>query len=333
MKRKTRNKIIKIIVLLLIMIGIFFLGRQSGLTIDVSNTTTNVTEETVSKRTIQKTLTSSGQIETATIEKLVPSTSKYFKTMCVEDDDMIEVGENILEYSDGTYLVAPYNCVIVSHSLADTGNKCTSSHYVEIQSLDNLITTISINENEINEVAEGQEVKIIPTADTSKTYTGTITKIDSIGTYQASGTTFTATVSFTNDGALKIGMSVSCSILLKEAKDVITVPINAVQTNHDTKYVVVANEDGTTQNVDIETGISDDEYVEVITGLEEGQKVKVTTTTTQNITRSTSSKESQRGMGGEQTGGRSEMMQPDGSQDTGRQNAGQGMGAGEMPKQ
>lgn len=323
MKRKTRNKIIKIIVLLLIMIGIFFLGRQSGLTIDVSNTTTNVTEETVSKRTIQKTLTSSGQIETATIEKLVPSTSKYFKTMCVEDDDMIEVGENILEYSDGTYLVAPYNCVIVSHSLADTGNKCTSSHYVEIQSVDNLITTISINENEINEVAEGQEVEIIPTADTSKTYKGTVTKIDSIGTYQASGTIFTATVSFTNDGVLKIGMSVSCSILLKEAKDVITVPINAVQTNHNTKYVVVAKEDGTTQNVDIETGISDDEYVEVIAGLEEGQKVKVTTTTTQSMTRSTTSKESQRGMGGEQTGGRSEMMQPGGSQDIGRPNAGQ----------
>lgn len=333
MKSKIRNKIIKIIVLLLIMIGIFFLGRQSGLTTDISNTTTTVTEETVSKRTIQKTLTSSGQIETATTEKLAPSTTKYFKTMCVEDDDTVEKGENILEYSDGTYLVAPYNCVIISHSLADTGDKCTSSHYVEVQSLYDLVTTISISENEISEVAEGQEVEIVPTADTSKTYTGTISKIDSIGTYQASGTTFTATISFSNDGALKIGMSVSCSILIEEAEDVITVPINAVQTNNDTKYVIVVEDDGKTQNVEIETGISDDEYVEVKTGVEEGQKVQVTTTTTQSTTRSTSSKENKSGMGGEQSGGRGEMIQPGGGQDTGRPNAGQSMSAGEMPKQ
>lgn len=333
MKSKTRNKIIKIILLLLIMIVIFFLGRQSGLTTDVSNTTTNVTEETVSKRTIQKTLTSSGQIETATTEKLVPSTSKYFKTMCVEDDDTVEVGQNILEYSDGTYLTAPYNCVIVSHSLADTGSKCTSSHYVEVQSLDNLITTISVNENEINELEEGQEVEIVPTADTSKTYTGTVTKIDSVGSYQASGTTFTTTVSLTNDGALKIGMSVSCSILLEEVKDVIAVPINSVQTNDNRKYVVVVNEDGTTQNVDIETGISDDEYVEVTSGLEEGQKVKVTTTTTQSTTRSTSSEGKQRGMQGEGTSGMGERMQQGTGEEFARPNAGQTMGTGEMPKQ
>lgn len=327
MKRRI-SRIIKTIVLLLVIVGVFFLGRQSGLATDVSNTTTTTTEETVSMRTIQKTLTSSGQIETATTEKLLPSTSKYFKMMCVEDDDTVAAGENILAYSDGTYLTAPYNCVIISHSLADTGSKCTSSHYVEIQSLDDLMVTISINENEISEVIEGQEVEIIPTADTSKTYTGTVTKINSIGTYQASGTTFTATVSFTNDGALKIGMSVSCSILLKEAENVITVPINSVQTNNDTKYVVLAKDDGTTQNVDIETGISDDEYVEVVSGLEEGQKVKVTTTTTQSTTRSTNSNGSQSWVKGEQMNSRGEMTQQ-GGQEFSKPNISQ---SGEMSK-
>ena len=157
MKSKLRKKIIKIIWIILIMVVVFFLGRKSGMTAEISNTTTTVTEEVVTKRTIQKTLTSSGQVETATSEKLEPSTSKYFKTMCVEDDDTVETGENILEYTDGTYLVAPYRCVVISHSLPETGSKSTSNHYVEIQSLEDLKTTISIDENEISNMAEGQE--------------------------------------------------------------------------------------------------------------------------------------------------------------------------------
>lgn len=291
MKKKTIKKIIKTIIIIILILGVFLLGRKSGLKSDVSNMTVSVTEETVTKRTIKKELSNSGQIETATTEKIIPSTTKYFKTMCVEDDDTVQTGENILQYSDGTYLTATYNCVIISHSLPETGNKCTTSNYIEVKSLDNLVINISINENEINDIEETQEVTIVPTADTTKQYTGTITKINSVGTYQSSGTTYEATISFANDGTLKLGMSVSCTILLKEQENVLTVPINAVQTNNNQKYVIVVDENGTTKNVDIETGISDDEYVEVTTGLEEGQKVKVTTTTTQSTQRSNSNKE------------------------------------------
>lgn len=322
------KKAVKIIIIILMIIGIFFLGRQSGLTADVSTTTTNVTEETVSVRNIQKELTTSGQIETATTEKLELSSSQYFKTMCVEEDDTVKAGENILEYSNGTYMVAPYNCVVSSYSVPETGKLGTSSNYVEIKSLDNLVVSININENEVSEVQEGQEVELIPTADTSKKYTGTICKIDSIGTYQTSGTTYTGTIAFTNDGTLKIGMSISCTILLEEAKNVLTIPINAVQTNNNEKYVVIANEDGTTKNVTIETGIADDNYVEVISGLQEGEKVKVTTTITSNQIRNNNTGTTKGGIQGNGQGGMMRM------QDNGNMpNEGQGTKGKNMPNQ
>lgn len=82
--------------------------------------------------------------------------------------------------------------------------------------------------NLIGELKKGQEVEITLTADETKTYTGSITKIDSVGTYSSSGATFSAVVEFENDGNVKLGMSLSCTVILEEEKDVIGVPIEAV---------------------------------------------------------------------------------------------------------
>lgn len=282
MKKSIKKKVICIIFICILIILSFFLGRQNGISkaSNTTNTTTTITEVTVGAQTIQKTLTSSGQINAAETEKLSLSTSKYFKTMCVEEDDTVKAGENILKYTSGTYLTADRDCVIVSYSVPETGSICTSSNYIEVQYLDTLNLSLSINESEIQNIKEGQEVGIVLTADETKTYTGKITKIDSIGTYASSGSTFNSTVEFENDGNIKLGMTASCTIILEEKKDVIAVPIATVQETDDSRYVICVKEDGSTENIEIETGISDDNYVEIISGLTGGETVQVIQTTT-----------------------------------------------------
>lgn len=301
MKKSIKEKIILVIFILILIIISFFVGRQNGISkaTNSTNTTTTITEVTVGTQTIQKTLTSSGQINSAETEKVSLNTSKYFKTMCVEEDDTIKAGENVLKYTNGTYLTLDQDCVITSYSVPDTGDICTDSNYVEVQYLDTLKLTLSINEAEIQNVKEGQEVEIILTADETRTYTGKITKIDSIGSYASSGSTFTATVEFKNDGNIKLGMTASCTVILEEASDVIAVPIAAVQETDNNKYVVVVKEDGTTENIEIETGISNDNYVEVKSGLNGGETVQVVSTTTTSSGRNSSSLN---GMMGSQSG-------------------------------
>lgn len=229
--KKTGKKILTIILSIILVIIIFFIGMQLGISkanSEKSTTTTKVSEISVETQTIKNTLTSSGQISSLETEKIYPSTSKYFKTMCVEEDDTVKRGENILEYEDGTYLTAEYDCVITSYNVPETGSICTSSNYIEVQTLEDLVITISVNENEIASVKEGQEVEITLTSDEKNTYSGTITKIDAVGTYSSSGTTFSATVEFENDGNVKIGMTASCEITLEEKENVIAVPIAAV---------------------------------------------------------------------------------------------------------
>lgn len=277
-----KKKIFIFLIIMLLVIGVFFLGRQVGLNTKQSSTKIVTTEEKVSTQSIKKTLTSSGYVSSKETEKIELSTSKYFEAMCVEVDDTVSKGEKLLKYTNGTYLEATTDCVIISTNLPETKTKATSSNYIEIANLDVLSISLSISENEIAGIEDQQEVEISLTADDSKIYTGRITKIDSIGTYSNSGTTFAVTVEFENDGNVKLGMSVSCTIVIKEEKDAICVPINAVSTNSNgEKYVVKLNNDRTTEEVVVETGISDDNYVQIKSGITTDDKVQIETEITE----------------------------------------------------
>lgn len=296
-----KKKLFIVLIIILLMVGVFFLGRQVGLNTEQSNTQIVTTKEKVSTQSIKKTLTSSGSVSSKETEKLELSTSKYFEAMCVEVDDTVSKGDKIIKYTDGTYLKASKDCVIISTNLPKTETKAASSNYVEVSYLDTLTISLSINENELASVEVGQEVEITLTADETKTYTGKITKIDSVGTYSNSGTTFATTVEFENDGNVKLGMSVSCTIIIKEEKDAICVPINAVATNSNgEKYVVKVNSDGTTEEVVVETGISDESYVQIISGLTIDDTVQIETEITEDA--NTLSNQNSNNMFGERGG-------------------------------
>ena len=170
--------------------------------------------------------------------------------------------------------------------------------------------TLNVSESDINKIEKNQEVTITLSAIENKNYTGTIKSVSSVGTYQSSGTTFSAIVEFENDGNVKPGMSASCSIVVEKAENCIAVPINAVQTNNDQKYVVVVLDDGSTKNVNIETGISNDSYVQITSGLNGGEKIQMV----QIVTNNKETNDNEKGMPGD--GQRPEMgdMEKNGGQ-------------------
>ena len=272
----------------------FYVGKRVGLNTDTSTSNTTIEDVKVSKQSIKKTLTSSGQISASSTEKLTLNTSYVFDSILVETDDVVKKGEKIAKYKNGKYLVAPYDLVIVSTSLPSKGKKATSNNYIEVYNIENVIVNIKINESEISNISIGDDVEIVLNSDSSKKYTGKISKISSVGTYSSSGSTFEAIVTIENDGNIKVGMSVSCTINIEEHADVIAVPIGAVQINGDRRYVIVVNGDNT-EEVDVTTGLSDDTYVEIKSGLTTNDTVRVVTVTTKNTFRTTNSRSSSRG--------------------------------------
>lgn len=281
MKKKDKKPLIIIILILMLGAIIFmYANEEDEEQIDNAETTqseennVNISEAQVEIKTIENTISASGEIQTALEEKLELHATYYFEEIYFEVGDKIQSGENILKYSNGEYMKAPYNLVIASVNIPENGKQCTKEHYIEVYATDTLKMTLEVEEENLNKVIVGQEVNIQPTINSSENYIGNVTQISNTGTYSAKGTTYYVTVTFDNNGFLKVGMSAKADIVLEKAENVLVVPKEAVKNENEQSYVVVVK-NNETQNTIVETGISNDAYIEIKSGLEEGQTVQI----------------------------------------------------------
>ncbi|MEA4815015.1 MAG: HlyD family efflux transporter periplasmic adaptor subunit [Oscillospiraceae bacterium] len=151
-----------------------------------------------------------------------------------------------------------------------------------IYDLSYLEVTLNIDELDISNVSVGQTVQI--TADAvDGTYEGVITKVSVAGTTTNGTTTYPVTVKLTNTGDLLPGMNVDAVIVIAEANDVLAIPSAAVERGN---LVLITSASPSASNavqeqnapegyvyVNIETGVSDDDYIEVKSGLQKGDTV------------------------------------------------------------
>jgi biotin carboxyl carrier protein len=85
---------------------------------------------------------------------------------------------------------------------------------------------------------------------------------------------------------LREGLTVTVSITTQEVNNVLLVPSAAITMKGGQNYVKVVLPDGTTEERVIETGVSDWQNTEVISGLSEGDEVEVTLTSSSSSTQS-----------------------------------------------
>lgn len=275
MNNKKSKLIFIILVLLIILGGMFYFYFNTKNTNAVSSSNEQERQAIVTKQDISKTITGSGEITTSQEEKLKLKSNRYLKEVYVGENQLVKKGENLVKYTNGTYLTAPYNLVVKSQNLGKIGEICDAdTHYIEVANIDNLAITLNINESDKNSLKVGQEVKIKPNAFEDKIYQGTVKKINEIGTYDANGSSFKITIEFQNDLMLNIGMSAFCEITVEKAEQTLAIPIQAVKNIGNEKYVTIVKEDGTTEEIKVETGLSNDIYVEIKSGLELNQKIQ-----------------------------------------------------------
>ena len=165
------------------------------------------TDETQKKR--PTTLNENSEVTSAISENVELHATYYLSEVCVEEKQFVEKGANILKYTNGEYLTAPYDCYIVELNLPEIEGKCLNSHYVQIESKNMLSVSMKVDETQINNVDIGKEATIEVTA-IDKKYTGYITHIGSIATNGK----FDVTIEFENDGNVMIGMTAGVEITI-----------------------------------------------------------------------------------------------------------------------
>lgn len=197
MKKKSKFKYVVFIIIIVVVI--IFYNRQNS---QIQETSQEVSETEVVKTDILNTLYSSSYITSELEEQKQLHATYYFEEIYFEQNQKISSGENILKYTNGEYLVAPYDCVITSLSLPNSGEVCKNNHYITIQSTDTLEITLQIEEDELDKIYIGQEAKIQLIALKDKILTGYVTNISNTANYSSSGSTFQVKVGFSNDGEI-----------------------------------------------------------------------------------------------------------------------------------
>ena len=137
---------------------------------------------------------------------------------------------------------------------------------------------VNIHESAVQRVAVGQTVKVSVDAFPDEELTGVVTKVavvaDSANSFMNPDLkVYPTTIKI--DGThewLRPGMSAEIEILVRSLEDVVYIPIQAV-TYFDEKRVVYVSNRGRPERREIEVGTFSDSFIEVTSGLAEGEEV------------------------------------------------------------
>ena len=136
---------------------------------------------------------------------------------------------------------------------------------------------IPVDELDIAKIDYDNKVKV--TIDALK-YTeddpiiGKISKMPLEGVSNGGITDYYVTISIPGSNDVRISMNADAEIVIDERHDVLYVPVESVEKIDGKSYVVVVNE-GATEKREVETGLKGVSYVEITSGLKEGEAVVV----------------------------------------------------------
>jgi len=170
------------------------------------------------------------------------------------------------------FIRAPFEGVVTAINVKK-GDSVSGGTVLAVLLAKQRIAEISLNEVDVAKVKVGQKVNLTFDAVADLTITGEVTEIDAIGAVTQGVVTYGVKIVFdTQDERVKPGMSVSTAIITDVRQDVIVVSNSAVKTSGTIQYVeVLINNAPQVQSV--ETGLSNDTMTEIISGINEGDKV------------------------------------------------------------
>ncbi len=199
-------------------------------------------------------------------------------------------------------ITSPIDGVVMSKTAKAGDNVGTSMNanvLMTVGDLSRMVFTIQVDELDISKVMLGQTVTVEADALPDQTFYGEVTNIATEGEATNGVTTYAVKVTIQSPGDLKPGMNVTSNIVVEEKQDVLYVPMAAVKTVGDKHIVYVKTDDkerladapkedqpytkensknaapaGTVER-EVEVGINDENNVEIVSGLSEGEVVAI----------------------------------------------------------
>ncbi len=231
--------------------------------------------------------------------------------MVLEDDKLItkkELNEKKVEELKATlqqkqkqlgyYMItAPIDGTIVTQDIEAGDEVNVGESLATVSNNNSMKLKISIDELDIAKLKIGLDARVSVDAldETAlNPIAGKVSEISHTATTSGGDTTYSVMVDFDNPGNVKDGMNATAEIVLSKTQDVLFVPVEAIHTSGDKKTVWVKKDDNieskdnsnkidksknvsdyysNAMEIEIDTGVNTEEYVEVTSGLNKGDQI------------------------------------------------------------
>lgn len=182
-------------------------------------------------------------------------------------------GEDTLEKMNEAKngVIADFDGVVTNIAAIEGSLTSAGSELITLQSTEKPIVKFDANKYDVEKLKEGQSasIKIRGTE-----YDGSVTKINRMATKDANGSLIIgveASIDNADDNVI-LGTEAKALITTATKEGILVAPINAVFSDKEGEFVYVS-EEGKLTKKRITIGISNDEVMEIISGLDEGEVV------------------------------------------------------------
>ena len=183
---------------------------------------------------------------------------------------------NIVAQIPGTVLEIP---VREGDQVIQSNNFNAGTTIATIADMSKMIFEGKVDESEVGKLEEGKDIKVILGAINEKEFPAILTFVAPKGVEQNGAVQFTIKADVTIDSSTKIraGYSANAEIEIESKDSILVIKEALLQFNRITEkpFVELLKENGSFTKKNIQIGLSDGINVEILDGVEEGDKIKV----------------------------------------------------------
>lgn len=187
-----------------------------------------------------------------------------------------------------TKIAAPFDCTVltrpvsVGQAVSGSGGFNSGTEVITIANLEDMIIMAHINQADVAHLAHGQHVDINVESVAGLKMSGEVERIAPQATLRNNLKGYDVRIAIkTIDLRARPGMTATLSIPVSASKDTLSIPVAAVFTepNLETmemeRYVYIKKDDLTFERRQIQLGLTDNNYAEVVKGLKLGEVVSL----------------------------------------------------------
>ena len=266
-RRKKRRKWpwILLVLALLLIVGLTLSARRTA--------AQSLTEEIAQRRDIVTYYSFSGSLIPVTDEVQTAKDTLKVKELYVKEGDRVAEGDALLRGSDGTRVYAAYSGTIeeLYAQLDDTLQP--GSQIARIVDYDALEVSVDVDEYDIDAIQEGKEGEVYLNA-LDVSVPGTVTEIARSATTEGGVSYYPVKLEVEAAQNVRSGMSVVVNILNQQALGAVSLSLDALSYDeYNRPFVYLKDAEGKLTVQYVETGVSDGQYIEILSGVSEGDAV------------------------------------------------------------